>query len=126
MTTRKIGSDFMGTLREAMSVVAGPRMSTVALRIVQHLRENGFTLEEQPDRQALALGEETGEFLQAYRQWRGMARRNDKTVEDVKSELADVIITAYVTAAERGWDIDRVIEEKTLDIFTRGWRDESK
>lgn len=93
-----------------------------AENIVKHLRANGFTVETQPDRQALALAEETGEFVQAWRRWRGMARRNGSEGE-VKNELADVIITAYVTAAEQGWDIDGVITVKLREIFSRGWRE---
>jgi NTP pyrophosphatase (non-canonical NTP hydrolase) len=48
--------------------------------------------------QVLALAEETGEFTAAYRRWAGLARRTG-TRHDMTAELADVTITAYVTAA---------------------------
>lgn len=96
------------------------QMTRYAHDIVEHLRANGFTVESQPDRQALALAEEVGEFIQAWRRWRGMARKTG-TERNAATELADVIITAYVTAAEQGWDIDEMIYEKLGDIYRRGW-----
>jgi NTP pyrophosphatase (non-canonical NTP hydrolase) len=47
--------------------------------------------------QVLCLAEEAGEFVGAYRRWAGMARRQGPWA-DVRAELADVAITAYVTA----------------------------
>lgn len=73
-------------------------------------------------RQVFALAEEVGEFVGAYRRVVGMARRTGSW-EDVESELADVIITAYVTAAQLNIDIDAAIERKLSVIFTRGWKD---
>lgn len=98
------------------------KLEDMAAQIVWYLRENGFTQENQPDRQALALAEEVGEFVGAYRRWRGMARRAD-TVEHVVEELADVVITAFVTAAENEWDLDGAIVRKVQTIMTRGWRE---
>lgn len=94
----------------------------VAKVIVEKLRENGYTTEDQPHRQALALAGECGEFVEAYRRYTGQARRTD-TLEHVIEELADVIITAYVTAAEKGWDLDSAIQRKLAILFTRGWRE---
>ena len=102
--------------------MSGLDLSRAACEIVHNLRDNGFTLEEQPDRQALALAEEAGEFVGAYRRWRGLARRTD-TETHVIEELADVVITAYVTAAERGWPLERYIKDKLGVIMTRGWRE---
>lgn len=93
-----------------------------AKAIVFHLRENGFTKESQPDRQALALGEEVGEFIGAWRRYRGMARRTD-SLDHVIEELADVVITAFVTADEQGWDLDSAIIKKMNIILHRGWRE---
>lgn len=99
-------------------------LSAVADKIVYRLRENGFTKEEQPDRQAIALGEEVGEFLQQWRRWRGWARQPGTEMRAAE-ELADVIITGYVTAAEQEWDIDTIIRTKLEVIFTRGWRSDA-
>jgi NTP pyrophosphatase (non-canonical NTP hydrolase) len=104
-----------------LNVKYGFDLADTAENIVKHLRANGFTVETQPDRQALALAEEVGEFIQEWRRWRGQARQQG-TVAAVTSELADVVITAYVTAAEQGWDLNDAIESKLNSIFTRGWR----
>jgi NTP pyrophosphatase (non-canonical NTP hydrolase) len=91
-----------------------------ARRIAAALTFNGFG--DQPNRQVLALAEEVGEFVGAFRRWSGQARRSD-TEEHVVEELADVVITAYVTAAEYNWDLDDAIERKLEIIFSRGWRE---
>lgn len=106
-----------------MNVGYSSYLAGKADQIVAHLRQNGFTVEEQPDRQAIALGEEVGEFLQAWRRARGWARQSG-TMDSAERELADVVITAYVTAAEQGWDLDAAIRAKLAVIFTRGWRDD--
>lgn len=100
----------------------GVDLERAACEIVHELRANGFTVESQPERQALALAEEVGEFVGAWRRWRGQARRSD-TVEHVREELSDVVITAYVTAAEQGWDLNADIRTKLAEIMTRGWRE---
>jgi NTP pyrophosphatase (non-canonical NTP hydrolase) len=92
----------------------------IARDIVRELRKHGFTAEAQPNRQILALAEEVGEFVGAYRRWTGQARRTG-TETDAKFELADIVITAYVTAAELGWDLDAIVRLKAATIFTRGW-----
>lgn len=73
----------------------------IAAEIVDQLRANGFPTEQAVQRQLLALAEEAGEFVGAYRRCAGMARRCG-TAHEVRAELADVVITAYVTAAELG------------------------
>jgi NTP pyrophosphatase (non-canonical NTP hydrolase) len=93
-----------------------------AAEIVARLRDNGFPAEGAAQRQVLTLAEEVGEFVGAYRRWSGQARRTG-SAEDVRAELADVVITAYVTAAELGIDLDRAIAAKLEVIFTRGWRE---
>lgn len=57
--------------------------------------------------QTLALAEEAGEFTKAFRRWAGMARRTGSW-QDVEAELADVLITTYVTAALLQVDLDDV------------------
>jgi NTP pyrophosphatase (non-canonical NTP hydrolase) len=77
-----------------------------AHEIIECLRANGFDSGGGVDRQVLALMEEAGEFVGAYRRWRGWARRTGSW-EDVRAELADVAITTYVTLAEADLDIDQ-------------------
>lgn len=75
-----------------------------------------------PVQQVLALAEEAGEFTAAYRRWAGMARRRG-TWDDVRAELADVVITAYVTARVLGIDLDAAWQAKAAVILSRGWRE---
>ena len=79
----------------------GP-LPAVAARLADRLREH-FNPATLPVQQVLALAEEAGEFTAAYRRWAGLARRPGPW-HDVETELADVVITAYVTAAVLGID----------------------
>lgn len=92
-------------------------------RLIEYaLRENGFT--DRPEiRQTLALAEEVGEFVAATRRYLGMARRTG-TKEEMEAELADVVITAFVTAHVLDINLPHRIADKLRIIFTRGWREE--
>lgn len=72
--------------------------------------------------QALALAEEVGEFVGAYRRHAGLARRRG-AFEDVALELADVVITAFVTATVLKVNLPAAIKEKLNIMFSRGWRE---
>lgn len=88
-----------------------------------HLEQN-FPAETLPFQQVLGLAEEAGEFVSAYRRFRGLARRAGSWAE-VEAELADVAITAYVTASILGIDLDKAWRAKAQKILTRGWREEN-
>ncbi len=60
--------------------------------------------------------------MQAARRFLGLARRRGAFTA-VEEELADVIITAYVTAAAFDIDIDTVIAHKVDTVLARGWRE---
>jgi NTP pyrophosphatase (non-canonical NTP hydrolase) len=83
-----------------------------AAEIAEHLHEAGFDPATAVQRQVLALAEEVGEFVGAYRRWSGQARRTG-TFADVQAELADVVITAYVTAHE----LDTAITTKLARVL---------
>lgn len=93
-----------------------------ARNIVAALRSNGFDAESGQNRQVLNLAEEVGEFVGAYRRWAGQARRTG-TAEEMYAELADVVITAFVTAEEFGVDLEDLIGQKLVKVFSRGWRE---
>jgi len=103
----------------AARLASGPLPQTAA-RLAARLREH-FNPDMLPVQQVLALAEEAGEFTAAYRRWAGLARRSG-TWHDVEAELADVVITAYVTAHVLGIDLDAAWRAKAEVVFTRGWR----
>ena len=74
------------------------------------------------DRQVLCLAEEVGELVGAYRRATGRARRSGSW-RDVEDELADVVITALVTAHTMGWDLSAIVERKLQHVETRGLRE---
>jgi NTP pyrophosphatase (non-canonical NTP hydrolase) len=90
--------------------------ATVAAHLYAH-----FPAGTVPLQQVLCLAEETGEFVAAYRRWSGLARRTGPWT-DVTAELADVVITAYVTAYVLGIDLDTAIRNKAAVVMIRGWR----
>lgn len=74
--------------------------------------------------QSLALAEEVGEFIGAYRRWSGNARRSG-TYDKMAEELADVVISSYVMARVLGMDLDEEIESKIKVVFARPWKDDT-
>ena len=71
-------------------------LAATAARIAERLRQN-FDPATLPVQQVLAVAEEAGEFTAAWRRHAGLARRRGSRAE-VEAELADVVLTAYVTA----------------------------
>jgi len=97
-------------------------LPATAADVAGHLTSAGFT--ESPHlRQTLALAEEVGEFVAAVRRYYGMARRAGP-FEDVEAELADVVLTAFVTAHTLGIDLEKALAAKLEIIYTRGWREQ--
>lgn len=74
-----------------------------ARRIIDNLRANGFEPDKTED-QILALMEEAGEVVGAYRRSTGRARRSG-TPKDFHHELADLVITAHITAIVLGYEL---------------------
>ncbi|WP_309110279.1 MazG nucleotide pyrophosphohydrolase domain-containing protein [Saccharothrix sp.] len=102
-----------------VSMPAG--LPAVAREFAESLRAHGFDPERAADRQVMCLAEEVGEFVGAYRRFTGQARRTG-TAEEVRDELADVVLAAFVAAYELGIDLAAAIEDKTHTIRARGWR----
>ncbi|GAB2508732.1 hypothetical protein [Nocardia heshunensis] len=97
-------------------------MSQVAAKIRVHLREAGFPDEEAANSSVLAVAEEAGEFVGAYRRWSGKARRTG-TFDEMSAELADLVITAWMAADALGIDLEAALSDKLAVIFDRGWRE---
>jgi NTP pyrophosphatase (non-canonical NTP hydrolase) len=119
MTARRIAEQAAD--RAAAARLARAPLPQTAARLADRLREH-FNPDTLPVQQVLALAEEAGEFTAAYRRWAGLARRSGPW-HDVEAELADVVITAYVTAHVLGIDLDAATRAKTDVVFTRGWRE---
>lgn len=83
--------------------------STRARDLVEALRGAGWTGDLRLQ-QTLCVFEEAGEFDGAARRYLGMARRSG-LLSDVRTELADVVITCYVTAQVFKVDLDEIVED---------------
>lgn len=118
------GMRTIGSFERPAEEQEGPPLYLVgfAAAVAAHLRDH-FAEGTLPLQQVLCLAEETGEFVAAYRRWAGLARRTGPW-EQVAAELADVVITAYVTARVLGIDLDAAWREKAGFILARGWRDQ--
>lgn len=104
-----------------MTTVEQSWLASVATPLlVTKLAESGFLPDA--DRQALALAEEVGEFVGAYRRWSGQARRRGSRTE-MEFELADVVAAAYITAHYLDIDLDSRIAEKIAVILGRPGRE---
>jgi NTP pyrophosphatase (non-canonical NTP hydrolase) len=75
------------------------------------------------DTQALCVAEEAGELIGAYRRWTGRARRNGM-LDEVRAEVADVLITTAIFAEMLGIDLEEAIQRKLGVIYSRGWKEE--
>ena len=96
-------------------------LECVAADLERHLLEENFE-GDSVSRQMMALAEETGELVGAVRRWAGMARRTGP-FDDVEQEMADVIITAFVSVRVLGIDVTKAVNEKLAIIYSRGWRE---
>lgn len=94
----------------------------MAEQIAQDLRDAGFPDVDRRNRQVLALAEECGEFVAAFRRWSGQARRGG-SAQEMRAELADVVITAFVTAHVLGVDMTQAINAKLNVHETRVLRE---
>jgi NTP pyrophosphatase (non-canonical NTP hydrolase) len=94
----------VGAMADLAAFEVPQDLAELAAVFAASLREY-FGREGERLRQVLALAEEAGEFVAAYRRWAGMARRSGDRGE-VEAELADVVIAAYVTAHVLGLDVD--------------------
>ncbi len=105
-----------------MPLFSAGDLPTVGERVMQGIRDSGhFEGMSERNRQVLAIAEECGEFVGAFRRWSGQARRTG-TWQQMEDELADIIITAFATAYVFDMDIAVIIERKLGVIFHRGWK----
>jgi NTP pyrophosphatase (non-canonical NTP hydrolase) len=87
-------------------------------------RRDGLETQDLLDLQALCVAEEAGEMVGAYRRWAGKARRLG-TFDELRDEVADVLIVTAVFAHLAGIDIDQAIADKAVKIYSRGWKEDA-
>lgn len=97
-------------------------MPGIARDIAQKIRNAGFPASQERARQMICLAEEVGELLKAWRRFHGWARKSGEWA-DVRDEMADVVITAFVTASVLDIDLSLAVARKVEDIYNRGWTD---
>lgn len=106
-------------------------LPNIIVELVGELRDHarqGASDTEWMDQQAMCVAEEAGEFVGAYRRWRGFARRAGSP-EDVENELADVIVSTCCMMelwlrkypVGNPASITDLIATKLNMIFSRGW-----
>lgn len=100
-------------------------ISSLVSELSEHARQ-GSSDTEWMDQQAMCVVEEAGEFVGAYRRWRGFARRPGDA-QEVEDELADVIVSTacmirlWLCQFGRGDQMEALVAQKLSKIFSRGW-----
>ena len=87
-------------------------------------KQYGFeaTSQENIMRMMLKLGEENGELCEAVLAGFGMQRKDKldiHSIDDIKGELADVIVTAMTLAVNMNIDIEEILVDKIRLIEKR-------
>lgn len=93
----------------ALSNGVKPALSAVARDIYDHLVVNGFS--GLPEIQVICLAEEVSEFIEAWHVFNVSGGLTDW--DEVRAELADVEIVAYMTARTLGYNLDEILSDIT-------------
>jgi NTP pyrophosphatase (non-canonical NTP hydrolase) len=102
--------------------MTSPNADFAAMAIAR-IRECFPPEQDEHARNFLKLAGEAGEAVEAFSRYAGYARRRGP-LADVAAELADVVLTAYVSAASLGIDLDEACQQKAAVISGRPWREE--
>lgn len=82
-------------------------MNDILKTIVDFRNKRGWDLTDDPESLAKSIIIEAAELLENF-QW-GESSKNE---ENIKEELADVLIYAFAFALDQGYDIKTIIEDK--------------
>ncbi len=96
-------------------VSGDPRLATITANVHEREAERAVLSN------TLVVAEEAGEAVQKIRRYLGLAR-SSATEDEVAEELADVVISAAVTAGLMGIDITEAVDAKLTKIMDRGGR----
>lgn len=84
-------------------------MEKIISEIIEFRDKRGWHLTDKPDSLAKSIIIEAAELLENY-QW-GPQSVN---IENVKEEIADVLIYSIAFAYDQGFDIEQIIKEKLI------------
>ena len=84
-------------------------MDKIVKSIIDFRNDRGWESNDKPENLAKSIIIEAAELLENY-QW----GPEHADLENVKEELADVIIYAIAMAYDLGFDIEKIIEEKLV------------
>ena len=84
-------------------------MKEIVKKIMDFRDKRGWQENDKPDNLAKSIIIEAAELLENY-QW----GPENADLENVKEELADVIIYSIAMASDLGFDIEEIIEEKLV------------
>lgn len=118
--TRRLVVDIFDAVNEVAPLDASGETPVAELsesvEILERVAAN--FVDKLPIRGVLAVAEEAGEFVGAYRRWIGEARRSG-TFAEVEDELADVILAAWSTAVSLHMDLPAVLVRKGRVVLDR-------
>lgn len=84
-------------------------MDKIVQSIINFRNERGWEINDKPENLAKSIIIEAAELLENY-QW----GPEHADLENVKEELADVIIYSIAMAYDLGFDIEKIIQEKLV------------
>lgn len=82
-------------------------MDEILKSIIDFRNKRGWHLTDDPESLAKSIIIEAAELLENF-QWGDVSRDE----ENIKEEIADVLIYALVFALDQGYDVKKIIEEK--------------
>lgn len=82
-------------------------MNDIVKKVISFRNDRGWETNDKPENLAKSIIIEAAELLENY-QW----GPNHADMENVKEEIADVLIYAIAMAYDLGFDIEKIIDEK--------------
>lgn len=82
-------------------------MNEILDLIIEFRNKRGWHLSDNPESLAKSIIIEAAELLENF-QWGDVSRDE----ENIKEELADILIYAFAFALDQGYDVKKIIEEK--------------
>lgn len=90
-------------------------MQELREKIKKYIEERGWTILQKPGAIAKSISIESAELLEVF-QWEDLSinaiKSNEKVLQNLKEELADVFIYATEMAISLDLDIEKIMQEK--------------